>query len=371
MVDATYSPKVYRKDGGDTQVVASGGVIAIETGGDITYNGDSLIDEIAALSGLDSGEVGVLNGVTPGTGAASKAAVLDASGNFIMPATGIFGLSRAALAAAGTDATNGGAVATQVVAVTASDGTKGVVLPAAAVALGPILIINTVLTTGASLKVYPVNGGNDLINGEAEDLPFTMGPGEAAWFIPTSATQWYVADKSGNLLTKTEENLLVGLLATAAEINRAADLSTRIVVITATGAITEADHEGKTCLLREAGGNALVTLTLPAATGGGGRYRFVVDEVNTSNYVFKSVAGADVMRGTIIGASITDSATEAARTWTAGATDDTLTLNGTTMGGVTRGDWVEFEDIAADGWAVRGVITQSGSEVTPFSDTVA
>jgi len=159
--------------------------------------------------------------------------------------------------------------------------------------------------------------------------------------------------------------------ATAAEVNRAADLSARIVVITATAAITEADHEGKTCVLREAGGNALVTLTMPAATGGGGRYRFVVDEVNTSNYVIKSVAGTDIMRGTIIGASITDSATDAARTWTAGASDDTITLNGTTMGGVTRGDWIELEDIAADGWAVRGVITQSGSEVTPFSNTVA
>lgn len=163
----------------------------------------------------------------------------------------------------------------------------------------------------------------------------------------------------------------VAISATAAEINRAATLSGRVVVITATAAITEADHEGKTCVLREAGGNALVTLTLPAATGAGGRYRFVVDEVNTSNYVIKSVAGTDIMRGTVIGASITDSATEAARTWTAGASDDTFTLNGTTMGGVTRGDWVEFEDIAADGWAVRGVITQSGSEVTPFSNTVA
>lgn len=157
--------------------------------------------------------------------------------------------------------------------------------------------------------------------------------------------------------------------ASAAEINRLA-LSTRIVVLTATAAITEALHEGKTCLLQEAGGNALVTLTLPAATGGGGRYRFVVNEVNTSNYVIKAAVGADVFRGMIIGQSATDSATDAARTWLAGATDDTLTLNGTTTGGVSRGDWVEFEDIAADAWAVRGVISQSGTEATPFSDTV-
>jgi hypothetical protein len=157
--------------------------------------------------------------------------------------------------------------------------------------------------------------------------------------------------------------------ATAAELNRAADVSGRIVTLIATGAITEALHEGKTLLLTVAGASA--TYTLPAATGGGGRYRFVVGEVNTSNYVIKSVAGADVMQGTIIGASTTDSATDAARTWRAGTTDDTVTLNGTTTGGVDIGDWVEFEDISATAWAVRGFVTQSGTEATMFSDTVA
>jgi len=87
MADTTYQPKTYRKTGGDEIVVASGGLITVEsggivevnTGGDITANGVSLIDEIAALSGLDSGELGVLNGVTAGTATASKAVILDAS----------------------------------------------------------------------------------------------------------------------------------------------------------------------------------------------------------------------------------------------------------------------------------------------------
>jgi hypothetical protein len=178
---------------------------------------------------------------------------------------------------------------------------------------------------------------------------------------------------NGTAVTATgaELNILSGVLATAAEINRACDVSTRVVVHTATGAITEALHDNKINVLREAGGNALVTLTLPAATGAGGRYYFVVDEVNTSSYVIKAASGADVFRGTILSASTTDSATDAVNSWTAGATDDTLTLDGTTTGGLTRGDWVEFIDIAADGWAVRGVLTQSGTEATPFSDTVA
>lgn len=39
MADATYQPKVYRRQGGDELVVASGGVLNIETGGVVKANG--------------------------------------------------------------------------------------------------------------------------------------------------------------------------------------------------------------------------------------------------------------------------------------------------------------------------------------------
>jgi hypothetical protein len=176
---------------------------------------------------------------------------------------------------------------------------------------------------------------------------------------------------NGTAVSSTDIGAVVGVIATPAEINRATDVSNRVVILTATTAITEALHEGKTLVMKEAGGNALCTFTLPAATGGGARYRFVVGEVNTSNYVIKSVAGADLMEGIIFGASTTDSATDAARTWLSGATDDTITLNGTTTGGAALGDWIELEDLSATGWFVRGMVSQSGAEATPFSDTVA
>lgn len=159
------------------------------------------------------------------------------------------------------------------------------------------------------------------------------------------------------------------LTATAAEINRVADASTRVVSATAaTLTVTEALHDGKTILMNRSAG---ITITLPAATASGMRLRFVVGGVSTTGYVIKSVVGTDLMEGVIIGASTTDSATDAARTWLSGATDDTITLNGTTTGGVAVGDWVELEDLSATGWYVRGMITQSGTEATPFSDTVA
>lgn len=39
MSDATYGPKVYHKQGGDTLVVASGGAIDVEAGGKILVDG--------------------------------------------------------------------------------------------------------------------------------------------------------------------------------------------------------------------------------------------------------------------------------------------------------------------------------------------
>lgn len=157
------------------------------------------------------------------------------------------------------------------------------------------------------------------------------------------------------------------ITATAEELNRAVDVSTRIVALAVTTAITEAAHEGKTIVMSGAG--AARTFTLPAATGGGARYRFVVGAVNTSGYVIKSVVGTDLMKGVILGDD--GGGVTAALVWAAGATDDTITLNGTTSGGVSIGDWVELEDITATAWAVRGVVQQSGAEVTPFSDSVA
>ncbi len=157
--------------------------------------------------------------------------------------------------------------------------------------------------------------------------------------------------------------------ATPREIRDGQLLSQTPVSLTATTVLTKALHEGRPLLMGASG--AALTFTLPAATGSGDRYLFVVSVVNTSNYLIKASAGTMLFTGTIIGASITDSATDAARTWTAGASDDSLLLNGTTRGGVTKGDFIEFVDCSATQWFVRGLITQSGSEATPFENTVA
>jgi hypothetical protein len=169
-------------------------------------------------------------------------------------------------------------------------------------------------------------------------------------------------------LDTTDFALVNALTASAAEINRACDVSGRIVTLTADTAITEATHEGKTLLLGEVGGNAALAATLPAATGGGAIYRFVVSVVNTSGYTIK-VTGNDVMYGNIVATSTGDTP-DLAQPWPTAADSDTITLDGTTTGGVAIGDWIEVQDIAADKWAVRGVVTASGAEATPFSAAV-
>ncbi|MER9710179.1 hypothetical protein NKJ13_07905 [Mesorhizobium sp. M0174] len=52
MVDTSYQPKVYRKQGGDELVVASGGLITVESGGALVVAGVTIDGSTLALTGL-------------------------------------------------------------------------------------------------------------------------------------------------------------------------------------------------------------------------------------------------------------------------------------------------------------------------------
>lgn len=152
------------------------------------------------------------------------------------------------------------------------------------------------------------------------------------------------------------------LAATAAEINRVADVSTRLVTVTAaTLAVDEATHEGKTVVLSKVNGQ---TVALPAATGSGARYRFVIGLAITSVGMVMSAAGNDTFKGLALGS---DDDGVPANSWATASNSNTITLDGTTRGG-TVGDVIEIEDIAADIWAVQVLLKQTGTEATPFSN---
>lgn len=153
-------------------------------------------------------------------------------------------------------------------------------------------------------------------------------------------------------------------LATVAEVNRAADVSTRLIAAGSTLAVTEALHDGKTIKLDTATGSVC---TLPAATGSGARFRFVVHTLATSNSHIVKVTGNDVMYGFAL---VAQDGGDTSVMFETGADSDTITLNRSTTGSTQKGETIEVEDIAADVWAVRVIVAATGTEATPFSATV-
>ena len=171
----------------------------------------------------------------------------------------------------------------------------------------------------------------------------------------------------------TNENLTLatngtGVVTTASQVTLTGSFLPAIHTFAATDAITETEHAGRTLLLGEVGGNALVTLTLPDATGSGATYKFIVTVVNTSTYVIKAPDSSNTIDGIMLyldedGTAVTGFPTVAA--------SDTITINGGTTGGQI-GDYLELVDIATDQWHVRGVMRclAGVNPATPFSATV-
>ena len=110
-----------------------------------------------------------------------------------------------------------------------------------------------------------------------------------------------------------------------------------------------------------------LTMTLPAASGSGVKFDIVIGTTVTSNSVILQVANStDIMTGNVMSAADSGSSVNG---WEAGATDDTITLNGTTTGGV-KGDYITIRDVASGVWNVRMVSSSTGTEATPFSSAV-
>lgn len=198
----------------------------------------------------------------------------------------------------------------------------------------------------------------------------TAGYAPGCLFIDLNASQGAQLFVNEGSATSSDFNVIAlggldlsTLLATAAEINRVADVSTRLVAGGATLAVTEAAHDGKTILLDTAAGS---NPTLPAATGSGAIFRFVVSVVPTSNQHRLSVTGNDTFFGNVWTNSTGDTP-DLGQPWPAAAGNNQVNLNGTTTGGLSIGDYLEVQDIVADKWLIIGFTTTSGTEATPFA----
>lgn len=137
------------------------------------------------------------------------------------------------------------------------------------------------------------------------------------------------------------------------------------VNITAATVLNEATHGMDRILtVNSAAG---IALTLPASTGDGAKFRFFVGTTVTSSALTIKVANAsDIMAGVALQAADGGSTLNAFET---GASDDTISLNGSTTGGI-KGDYIELEDVTLNVWSVRLVGAATGVEATPFSATV-
>ena len=175
-------------------------------------------------------------------------------------------------------------------------------------------------------------------------------------------------------MTVTSGGLTVtagGLTVTAGTTDLSGSLIRDLVTLTADTTITNALHAGRILLMGEVGGDASATFTLPAATGTGAEFKFIVSVVNTSNYVIQ-VTGNDTIDGSVVVTNdSTDGGTASLISWPTVAASDTITLDGTTTGGVNIGDYVLLTDIATDQYTVSGLLNASGTEATPFSAAVS
>lgn len=138
------------------------------------------------------------------------------------------------------------------------------------------------------------------------------------------------------------------------------------VATTATSlTITAAAHAGRTVVVNS---TAPIAVTLPQALATGNKYRFYVGVAATATGSTIKVANAtDVMAGCAYCVTTTSTNAEG---FAASATSDTITLNGTTLGGVA-GDIVEIEDVKVGVFSVKLFTAPTGTEATPFSATVS
>jgi len=136
--------------------------------------------------------------------------------------------------------------------------------------------------------------------------------------------------------------------------------SNAVVNITAETTLTYASHVGRIIEINDADG----AVTLPSASADtiGAKYVFFVG--TTASDLDIKTDGTDTFVGNLVLAA---AATSQARGFAPAATNDVISMNGTTTGGIA-GSYIEITAIAADEYLVTGTLLGSGTLVTPFAD---
>ena len=149
--------------------------------------------------------------------------------------------------------------------------------------------------------------------------------------------------------------------------------SNSVVSLTADTTLTVAAHAGKILLTNDADGvftlPSIVTTTPSDPTDPnqlnnlGATFTFVVVTAATDMDIVTD--GTDKFLGMVY-TGITTAAT--GKTWGSAATNDVITQNGTTKGGVA-GSYIRVTAIASAQYFVEGMLLGSGTIATPFADS--
>jgi len=135
-----------------------------------------------------------------------------------------------------------------------------------------------------------------------------------------------------------------------------------VVSSAATLTLTSA-NAGATILLARAAGTVV---TLPAATGSGTKYKFVVSVTVTSNKdAILAASSSDFINGIAIGENSNTPLSFAS----AAATNHSIQMPfaGTQPSGGFIGDYFDFQDIATNLWQCNGMYQAGTTPTTPFS----
>ena len=136
--------------------------------------------------------------------------------------------------------------------------------------------------------------------------------------------------------------------------------STAVVNITAETTLTYADHVGRIIEVNDADG----AVTLPSASTDtiGAKYTFFIG--TTASDLDIKTDGTDKFVGSL---SVME-ASGLTETYAPAATNDVISMNGTTTGG-DKGSNVEITAIEDNVYLVQGMLLGSGEAVTPFADS--
>ena len=134
--------------------------------------------------------------------------------------------------------------------------------------------------------------------------------------------------------------------------------STAVVAITAETTLTYADHVGRIIEVNDADG----AVTLPSITSDtiGAEYTFFIGTDSTDLDI--KTDGTDKFVGSV---SVAGTTTKA---FAPGATNDVISMNGTTTGGDAN-SVVKVVALATAEYMVQGVLIGSGTVATPFADS--